>query len=119
MTYRKQNNPLPAYAKALGLLFILALLAAIALAVLSGCASTLDGLQREQRLYSAGTNIVGTLQGVSPYLPQPAGYLAEAVLGAAAALLAAWNAHQQAQIRKLRNGQNGTVTSAPRSESGS
>ena len=80
----------------------LAGLVAVVLAV--GCATSPRGIAREQVWYRAGTNIVGNAQQVVPYLPPPAQVPVEALLGAATAALAAWNAHQQKQIKRLKNG---------------
>ena len=80
------------------------LLALLGMAALCGCARTEGGLAREQGMYQAGTNFVGGLQGVMPYLPAPVQWPVEAVAGALAAALAAWNLHQQKQIKALRNG---------------
>ena len=86
--------------------------------MLCGCASTPAGLNREQALYRAGTNVVATLHEVVPYLPPPVGGAAEGVLALATAALAAWNTHQHLQIKKLKNGNghgngNGSVASNP------
>jgi hypothetical protein len=82
-------------------LYLLVLLAVVALC---GCARTEGGLAREQRMYQAGTNFVSGLQAVTPYLPAPVQLPVEALAGAIAAALAAWNLHQQRQIKALRNG---------------
>ena len=82
-------------------LYLLVLLAIVALC---GCARTEGGLAREQRMYQAGTNFVGGLQAVTPYLPAPVQLPVEALAGAIAAALAAWNLHQQKQIKALKNG---------------
>ena len=82
-------------------LYLLTLLAIVALC---GCARTEGGLAREQRMYQAGTNFVGGLQAVTPYLPAPVQLPVEAIGGALAAALAAWNLHQQKQIKVLKNG---------------
>jgi hypothetical protein len=82
-------------------LYLLVLLAIVALC---GCARTEGGLAREQRMYQAGTNFLGGLQAVTPYLPAPVQLPVEAIAGAIAAALAAWNLHQQKQIKALRNG---------------
>ena len=82
-------------------LYLLVLLAVVALC---GCARTEGGLAREQRMYQAGTNFVAAAQQVVPYLPMPVQLPTEAILGAVSAALAAWNLHQQRQIKALRNG---------------
>jgi hypothetical protein len=58
----------------------------------------------QQRMYQAGTNFVGGLQAVTPYLPAPVQLPVEAIAGALAAALAAWNLHRQKQIKALKNG---------------
>ena len=68
------------------------------------CAHTKAGLAREQAMYQAGTNVVGTLQSIAPYVPAPAGQAAEIVLAVVSTLLASWNLHQQQELKKLKNG---------------
>ena len=80
------------------------LLALLGFAALCGCARSEGGLAREQRFYQAGTNFVAAAQQVVPYLPAPVQLPTEAILGAVSAALAAWNLHQQKQIKLLRNG---------------
>ena len=69
-----------------------------------GCASTAQGLAREQGVYSAATNVVATATTLVPYVPAPFQIPAEAILGAITAALAAWNLHQQQAIKALKNG---------------
>jgi hypothetical protein len=97
------------------------LLAVMAITLaLSGCATTEQGVAREEVLYRAGTNMVATVQGVVPYLPPPVGSVVEGLLALATAALAAWNTHLHTQVKTLRNGNGngakasaGTVPSAP------
>ena len=70
----------------------------------ASCAHTLQGLSREQALYQAGTNAVAQVQSLTPYLPAPAGNAMEIVLAIVSSGLAAWNLHQQAALKKLKNG---------------
>ncbi len=72
--------------------------------VFSGCASTPQGLQREQAIYSADTNVIASIRSVTPYLPASAGNTVEGVLALATAALAAWNTHLHSQMKTLRNG---------------
>jgi len=90
---------------------------AASVVLVSGCASTPAGLNREQALYQAGTNVVATIREVVPYLPGPAGTGVEAILGLATAALAAWNTHQHVQIKQLKNG-NGKAAPAPNPATG-
>ena len=78
----------------------------------SGCATTKSGLAREQAVYQAATNVVAATQQVAPYLPPPASNIAMYALAAISGALTAWNAHQQAATRKLKNG-NGTPPAQP------
>ena len=78
----------------------------------ASCAHTLQGLSREQALYRAGTNAVGQVQSITPYLPAPAGSALEIALAIASSGLAAWNLHQQAALKKLKNG-NGNGNGKP------
>jgi hypothetical protein len=90
------------------------LLSLVVFLPLSGCASTPAGLDREQALYQAGTNVVTTIHEIVPYLPAPAGTAVEGMLALATAALAAWNTHQHLQIRTLKNGNgNGTTVKSP------
>jgi hypothetical protein len=99
--------------KALVIIALLAVvLALVCFAV--GCSTTQRGLEREQHLYSMGTNAVAVLERVVPVLPAPVNSLAEPLLALATAGLAAWNTWQHRQIRSLQNGQNGkSVAVAP------
>lgn len=77
------------------------------------CAHTLQGLEREQGYYQTGTNIVGNLNQVAPYLPAPISNTMQIVLAIASSLLATWNLHQQGELRKLRNGNGGGPATLP------
>jgi hypothetical protein len=79
---------------------------------LNGCAVTPQGIQREQRIYQAGTNFIAGLQAVTPYVPQPVQLPLEMIGGALAAALAAWNLHHQRELKKLKNG-NGHPNGTP------
>ena len=99
----------------IGLCVAYLLLMAAALLLLdlgTGCATTPAGLNREQALYQAGTNVVATIREVVPYLPAPAGTAVEGVLALATAALAAWNTHQHLAIKRLKNG-NGNGATVP------
>ena len=76
------------------------------------CARTLEGLQREQAIYRGGTNVVGELTQVAPYLPPPVSSTMQIVLAVASSLLATWNLHQQGELRKLRTANGGSSTPA-------
>ena len=92
----------------------LALLACIAFATTAmTCSHTPQGLDREQAIYRAGTNVVGQVQTLVPYMPQPIGGTAEVVLGVATALLAAWNTAQHKALRQLQNGKTPPPVSTP------
>jgi hypothetical protein len=80
----------------------------------ASCAHTMQGLSREQALYRAGTNIVGEVQSVAPYLPAPVGSTVEICLALATSALGAWNLHQQAALRQLKNGNGNGKAAMPR-----
>jgi hypothetical protein len=77
------------------------------------CSHTQPGLEREQAIYRAGTNVVGQVQTLVPYLPPPVSTTAEVVLGVATALLAAWNTAQHKALRQLQNGKHPPADSNP------
>ena len=80
----------------------------------ASCAHTMQGLSREQALYRAGTNVVGQAQSIAPYLPAPVGNTLEIFLALATSALGAWNLHQQAALRQLKNGNgNGNGKAGP------
>jgi len=80
----------------------------------ASCAHTMQGLSREQALYRAGTNVVGQAQSLAPYLPAPVGNTVEIFLALATSALGAWNLHQQAALRQLKNGNgNGNGKAGP------
>ncbi len=79
----------------------------------ASCAHTLPGLEREQSLYQTGTNVVGQLNQLAPYLPPPVGNTMQIVLAIASSLLATWNLHQQGELRKLRNGHGSGPATLP------
>jgi hypothetical protein len=99
--------------KALVIIALLAVVLAL-ICLAAGCSTTQRGLEREQHLYSMGTNAVAVLERVVPVLPAPVNSIAEPLLALATAGLAAWNTWQHRQIRTLQNGQNGkSVAVAP------
>ncbi len=101
----------PANRRATLACILVLLLMAAALAVQS-CATSPQGLAREQAIYSAATNTVGTLQTIVPYVPAPVQVPTELILAAVSAALGAWNLHQQKAIKALKNGNgNGKPTS--------
>jgi hypothetical protein len=73
---------------------LLFLVVAGALTSHTGCATTPAGLDREQALYRAGTNVVAQAQSILPFVPAPVASPLEIVLGLAGAALGAWNLHQ-------------------------
>src|ERR1035437_1913658 len=80
----------------------------------ASCAYTMQGLSREQALYRAGTNIVGEVQSIAPYLPAPVGSAVEICLALATSALGAWTLHQQAARRQLKTGTgNGRAAQPP------
>lgn len=101
----------PSYRRAIAGLALLLLSFAVLLAA-QGCAHTERGLSGEQAVYRAGTNVVANVQSFVPYLPPPVASTAEVVLGLATAALAAWNTHQQRQLKLLKNGHGGGNASA-------
>ena len=90
--------------------------------MLSSCASTPKGVEREQRLYLATSNALVTLNAVAPAIPQPVGGLVEGCLAIGGALMAVWATHLHRSVRSLQNGApNGTPTAAagpPKTPSG-
>ncbi len=74
------------------------------LLALNSCATSPDGIAREEATILGLSNSVAALRHSTPYLPQPAGGLVEALLAAATAGLAAWNAHLHNSVRTLKNG---------------
>ncbi len=95
---------------------VLTLLCVLFIAALlfgASCATSPAGLSREHALYVAGTNVVGTLQTLVPYMPPPVGSTFEVVLAAATAALAAWNTHQGKRLRRLENGHGNGKTLGP------
>jgi hypothetical protein len=81
--------------------------------VLSSCASTQKGLEREQALYLTASNGLVGLQSTVPYLPPPASGLLEGFLAIGGALMAVWATHLHRSMRDLQNGaKNGTPAGA-------
>jgi hypothetical protein len=85
---------------------------------LSSCASTPEGVNREQHLYLATSNALVSLNTVAPALPQPVGGLVEGCLAIGGALMAVWASHLHRSVRTLQNGtKNGSApaTAGPQS----
>jgi hypothetical protein len=92
------------------------LLGALALAVvLSGCAHTQQGLDRETALYLATSNTVASARSIAPYLPAPTNQVVEGFLAAGGALLALWATHLQRTVRDIRSqgGQTAGADASP------
>jgi hypothetical protein len=79
------------------------------LLLLQGCASSPLGIAREQRVYSAGTNVVGLVQQLAPYVPAPVSAPLGLILGGVSAALAAWNLHQQRSLSALKKQSTATA----------
>ena len=61
--------------------------------VLSSCATSQKGLEREHALYLAASNGLVGIQSTVPYLPPPASGLLEGFLAIGGALMAVWATH--------------------------
>ncbi len=81
------------------------------LLALSSCATSPEGVARQTYVLDGVTNTIAALRTSTPYLPQPAGGIVEALLAAATAGLAAWSAHLHSSVKDLKNGK-------PKSRSG-
>jgi hypothetical protein len=69
--------------------------------VLSSCASTPDGLKREQGLYLVTSNALTGISSIAPYVPPPIGTLIEGITAVGGALLAVWASHLHRSVRAL------------------
>ena len=95
----------PRLAYAIASVFIA--LAVAGLLSTASCASTEQGLQREEQLYLATSNSAASLRQIVPYVPQPASGILEGVLAVGGALLALWATHLHRSLADLRNGKPG------------
>ena len=73
--------------------------------LLTACASTEAGVQRETRLYLTSSNAVENIRQLVPYVPPPANSILEGVLAVGGALLALWATHLHRSLNEVRNGQ--------------
>ena len=92
------------------------LLLAVCVSLCPSCASTPEGLAREQSWYQVSTNILSTLKTVSPAVPAPLNIPFEGFLAAATAALVAWNTAQGRRLKSLENGSgkaNGATSPTP------
>ncbi len=78
----------------------LALITVLALSLVS-CASTREGIEREEAIYTVATNTVATVAPVITAAPPPVNYFGEAIVGLISAGLAAWNLSQQKRLKDL------------------
>ena len=83
-------------------------LAAAGLLCLCACASTEQGLAREQALYLVTSNTLTGLKTITPYVPPPANSIFESVLAIGGALLALWATHLHRSVAEIRNGHSPT-----------
>ncbi len=98
----------------LGLAFGMSLFIAVVmggLLGLSSCATTPEGMRAEAAALRSLSNSVAGLERTAVHLPPPANSIAEVLLAAATAGLAAWNAHLHRRVLVMQNG--GTSTSPP------
>ena len=72
--------------------------------VLSSCATTRKGLDREQQLYLVTSNAVSGITALTPFVPAPFGTLLEGATAVGGALLAVWASHLHRSVRALENG---------------
>ena len=90
--------------------------AAVALALfvsilISGCAQTAPGLQREVSLYQSSTNgLAWVTSNLVPLVPTPYNGLVTIATGLCGSLLAAWNLSQHRRINALEASQTETAT---------
>ena len=89
------------------------LLATAGLLALSSCASTPQGVQREEALYLTASNAIATGHTIAPYLPAPANSVVEGLLAVGGALLAVWASHLHRSVRNLENGGTPPAPPAP------
>jgi hypothetical protein len=88
---------------ACGVLSCILLLTAGSL-VLSSCATTQKGLDREEKIYLTTSNGLVTLKSAVPYVPPPYNGLLEGVLAIGGALMAVWASHLHRSMRDLQDG---------------
>eukprot|EP00919_Chromeraceae_sp_WS-2016_P041004 GHVR01097872.1.p3 GENE.GHVR01097872.1~~GHVR01097872.1.p3 ORF type:complete len:122 (+),score=24.66 GHVR01097872.1:824-1189(+) len=82
--------------------------------LLTGCAATRSGLQREAAVQAAATNAVQVIRDVgAQYLPPPWGGLAEGAAGALAAGLALWGRSIHRRVGALNGGAGSPPPSRP------
>jgi hypothetical protein len=80
--------------------------------VLSSCATSQKGLEREEKLFLTTSNGLVSLRSAVPYVPAPYNGLLEGVLAVGGALMAVWASHLHRSIRDLQNGtKNGAAAS--------
>ena len=85
-----------------GLLFgSLALAGAL---VLGSCATTPEGLQREQQVYEYSTNAYNAFAAVVHAMPPPMGTIFEGVVVGAGLLLGVWLTHLERRFQRATNG---------------
>ena len=75
--------------------------------LLTACAHTEEGIQRERLVYQGASNTVETVRQALPYVPPPANGILEGVVAVGGALLALWATHLHRSLTELRNGKSG------------
>ena len=81
--------------------------------MLSSCASTPKGLNREQQLYLSTSNAIVAVRELVPYAPPPLSGIAEGALALGGALMAVWASHLHRSLRDIQNGAKNGTASAP------
>ncbi len=88
---------------------------------IAGCASTKEGLQREQAFHDAFTNDVALLDGiVLKHVPPPWNGVAEGLVAAAAAAIALWTRSLHRRTTALEQGksaESGGLNASPGQQS--
>ena len=74
--------------------------------LLTACAHTEEGIQRERLVYQGASNTVETVRQALPYVPPPANGILEGVVAIGGALLALWATHLQRSLNDVRNGKS-------------
>ena len=88
-----------------------AALALLLTMLLTGCAQTAPGLQREVSLYQSSTNgLAWVTSNLVPLVPTPYNGLVTIATGLCGSLLAAWNLSQHRRINALEASQTETTT---------